>query len=102
MATGIAVSDKCLDAYQALSKREYGTVIIKLNEEHTEFVIDKCLPPTAGNPEAEWKTLIETIPKDNCRFIITDFSWKETPTVVKSKIIQIIWSPDSSPIFSKM
>lgn len=102
MASGIAVSTKCEDAFTALDKREYSRIVLKINKDMTMVDLDKTYPPVNGDPEAEWKTFIKSLPENEARYIISDFSWKETPTVVKSKIVMILWSPDYAPIRSKM
>ncbi|CDF40440.1 unnamed protein product [Chondrus crispus] len=98
MASGIAIADKCVEAYKALSKREYGSIILKINDDMSEVGVDKCMPPSAGDLETEWKNLVSGLPENGCRYIISDFSWKETPTVTKSKIIMILWSAEYAPV----
>lgn len=104
MASGIAIHDKCVEAYNALSKREYSTIVLKINDEMTEVSVEKTVPALAPNddPEALWKTVVSGLPENGCRYVITDFSWKETPTVTKSKIIMVLWSADLSPTRHKM
>jgi cofilin len=102
MASGIAVVDECAKAFQGLSKRSYSTIVFKINADMTSVVVDKTYPPSKGNFEAEWKDFIKGLPENDCRYIITDFSWHETATVVKSKICMILWSPEYAPIRPKM
>jgi cofilin len=102
MASGIAVGDECVKAFNGLSKRSYSTIVFKINADMTAVVVDKTFPPSKGNFEAEWKDFIKTLPESDCRYIITDFSWHETATVSKSKICMVLWSPDYAPIRSKM
>lgn len=102
MASGIHVTDKVTETYNALSKRQFSAMVLSINPEMTEIIVEKTTPPTAGDPEAEWKEFVKTMPENDCRYIICDFQWKETPTVVKSKLCMILWSPEYSPIRSKM
>lgn len=102
MASGIAIDPKCIQSYSALSKRDHAAIVLKINEDMTEVNVDRTLPPTSGEPEAEWKSTIDSLPKDDCRFIICDFSWKESPKVVSSKIIMILWSAEDAPVRNKM
>lgn len=102
MSSGIAISEKCMEHFNALQKRTYSAVVLKIDKEMTEVSVDTTLPPSAGDPETEWKDFLKAIPEDDCRFILFDFSWKETPTVTKSKVIMINWSPENSPVRAKM
>ena len=63
--------------------------------------VEKTLPP-AEDPVKEWKEFIKTLPENDCRYILSDFMMKDTPTVTKSKIVMILWSPEYAPIRSKM
>lgn len=98
MASGIAVSDKCVTAYAALSKRSSGVVILRINETMTDVEVDKTLPPPGDDAEAEWKSFIKSLPSEDCRYVIADFAWKVTPTVTKSKVISIVRRPHPHPL----
>lgn len=102
MATGIDVNDNCVSAYHALSKRSHSIVVFKMNPEMTQVVVDKTYPSSRGNFEAEWKDFVKHLPADECRYIVADFQWKDTPTVTKSKVIAILYTSDSAPIRQKM
>jgi len=101
MSSGIVVTDVCSDAYAALSKRQYSAIVLAVNEHCTETCIEKKHPATSGDPETEWKEFSKSLPETDCRFIVADFSWKDSPTVTKSKICMILWSPNDAPIRSK-
>lgn len=90
MASGIAVSDKCVTAYQSLSKRACSVVVLKINEQMTDVEVERTLPPTSGDVEGEWKSFYKALPDDECRYVVADFSWKDTPTVIKSKVISLV------------
>lgn len=90
MASGIAVSDKCVAAYNALSKRSSSIVILNINTAMTDVEVDGTVPPSNGDFESEWKKFIKTLPDDECRYVIADFQWKDTPTVTKSKVISLV------------
>lgn len=102
MASGIAVDDKCIAAYNALSKRSSSIVVFKTNPDMTSVIVDKAFPPSSGDFESEWKDFVKHLPSDECRYIVADFQWKDTPTVTKSKVIFILYSSDNSPIRQKM
>jgi Cofilin/tropomyosin-type actin-binding protein len=90
MASGIGVSDKCVAAYNALSKRASSIVVLKINSSMTDVEVEKTIPPSGGDFEAEWKRFYKTLPDDECRYVIADFQWNDTPTVTKSKVISLV------------
>lgn len=101
MASGIAVHDSFEKTFKELNMRKHAIIVLSINKEMTMVNIEKTVGvPT--DPEVEWKSFIKTIPQDDCRYIVTDFMVKDTPTVTKSKIVMILWSPEYAPIKSKM
>lgn len=92
MASGIAVSDKCVSAYNSLSKRAASIVVLKINSAMTDVEVENSLPPSSGDFEAQWKAFTKTLPDDECRYVIVDFQWNDSPTVVKSKVISVVSS----------
>lgn len=102
MASGIHVTDKCIKAYEEVSQRKFSIVVLKVNGDMTEVEVDKRVPVFSDNIEGDWLAFTKTLPHNDCRFVIADFVWRDTPTVTKSKLCLIFWSPESSPIKSKM
>ncbi|GAB0492640.1 hypothetical protein MMPV_003908 [Pyropia vietnamensis] len=103
MASGIAVNDACIKEYSALSRsRTHRAVILKINDDMSEVVVDGILPKSQGDHEADWKDFVKMLPEADCRYAVVDFEWKDQPTVTKSKICLILWSPEYSRIKSKM
>lgn len=91
-----------MESYNALSKRDHSAIILKVKDDMSEVGVESTLPPTTTDPEAEWKKIMDSLPKDDCRYIICDFSWKESPKVISSKIIMILWAPEDVTTRSKM
>eukprot|EP00168_Porphyra_purpurea_P010111 TRINITY_DN248_c0_g1_i13.p2 TRINITY_DN248_c0_g1~~TRINITY_DN248_c0_g1_i13.p2 ORF type:complete len:143 (-),score=46.18 TRINITY_DN248_c0_g1_i13:351-779(-) len=103
MASGIAVNDQCIKEYQALSRsRTHRAVILKINDDMSEVVVDSILPKSQGDHEGDWKDFVKLLPASDCRYVVVDFEWKDQPTVTKSKICLILWSPEYSSVRSKM
>ncbi|PXF50079.1 Actin-depolymerizing factor 8 [Gracilariopsis chorda] len=102
MASGIAVSDKCIDAYTALRKSEYSRVILKITDAADLIELESTHLRSAKEPEEDWKDFVKSLPEDSARYIISDFTVKETPTVSKAKILVLLWNPDGAPIRSKL
>lgn len=103
MASGIAVNDSCIKEYSALSRsRTHRAVILKINDDMSEVIVDGILPKSKGDHEGDWKDFVKMLPEADCRYAVVDFEWKDQPTVTKSKICLILWSPEYSRVRSKM
>lgn len=103
MSSGIAIGEDYATSLEGLNKRAHSVVILKINKAMTAVEVEKVIKATPeSDPVAEWKNLIKTMPEGDCRYVIADFQFKATPTVTKSKIIMILWSPATAPIRSKM
>lgn len=103
MSSGIAIAGEYATSLEGLNKREHSVVILKINKGMTAVEVDKVIKATPdSDPVAEWKNIIKQMPEGDCRYVISDFQFKETPTVTKSKIIMILWSPDDAPTKAKM
>lgn len=100
MASGIEVPDAIVNAYKEVKQRKYSAIIIKVQNE--EMILEKTFPTSSGNPADEWKEIVSGLNENECRFIVCDFQVKETELVIKGKLILIKWTPDYSPIRSKM
>ncbi len=102
MASGIGISSDFDKAIQSLNKRDCSAVVLRINKEMTEIFVERTIKPISGDPEAPWKDFVKSLPESDCRYILTDFQVRDTPTVTKSKIVMISWSPEYSPVRSKM
>eukprot|EP00834_Sanchytrium_tribonematis_P001630 NODE_41_length_34096_cov_2.002235.p26 type:complete len:139 gc:universal NODE_41_length_34096_cov_2.002235:30980-31396(+) len=95
MASGVAVSDVCLNAFQDLKMNKKSKFILyKLNKDLTEVVVDQTSNGT-------YEEFIHALPKKECRYAVFDleFDFGEGP---RSKIVFFTWSPDESKIREKM
>eukprot|EP00835_Amoeboradix_gromovi_P003659 NODE_250_length_12902_cov_0.423182.p8 type:complete len:139 gc:universal NODE_250_length_12902_cov_0.423182:3774-3358(-) len=95
MASGVAVNDACMSAFQDLKmSKKFKYILYKLNDELTEVVVDKA---SSGS----YEEFLGVLPKKGCRYAVFDleFDFGEGP---RSKIIFFTWSPDESKIKEKM
>lgn len=99
MSSGLTVSPKSIESYNGISSRKFRVLILRADP--NEIVLENSFGPGSGNVEMDWKEVVATLPDDDCRFLVCDFQMQETPTVTKSKIIFVSWSPDTSPIRTK-
>merc|ERR1712224_154013 len=99
MASGVGVSDECVQKFQELKlghKLRY--VLYRLSDDLSEIVIDK-----EGQPSAEYTEFTAALPKDDCRYAVYDFEYDQPDGGGKrSKILFVLWSPDTAKIKSKM
>lgn len=102
MSSGIEVTNEILQKFEEVRLRKYSTITLKISDDGKDIVLDKTYGPSSGDPESEWKEVVADLSESACRFLICDFQVKETPTVTKSKLIMISWTPEYSPIRSKM
>lgn len=122
MASGIKVNEECLTKFQELkSKGTYKYLILKLNDEKTEFVVEtskegremtKKKSETAASYSMdeekatydEFRDLL-CVAKEakDCRYAVYDFQYETKGTqMMKNKIIFFHWSPDTTPVKVKM
>ncbi|GBE83055.1 hypothetical protein BKA93DRAFT_560165 [Sparassis latifolia] len=96
MASGIGVNSECLEAFQELKlgkKSKY--IIFKINDEHTEVVVEKT------SPSKSYEDFLADLPEGECRWAIYDFEY-EKEGGIRNKITFFSWSPDDAKIKAKM
>ena len=96
MSTGVQVDGNVITEFNDFKLRnKYRYIIFKI--EGSSVVIDK----TAG-PESDYASFNSSLPDDDCRYAVFNFEY-ETPTDGKrSKIVFVLWAPETSKIKSKM
>merc|ERR1719378_870829 len=83
MASGVGVSDECVGKFQDLKLGHKNSYIIYKVSDYGQFV--------------------ENLPKDDCRYAVYDFEYDQPDGGGKrSKILFVLWSPDTAKIKSKM
>ncbi|KIY73841.1 actin depolymerizing factor [Cylindrobasidium torrendii FP15055 ss-10] len=97
MASGIAVSPKCLEEFQTLKlgkKTKY--IIYRINNEKTEIVVEKT------SDSASYDEFIADLPETECRWAVYDFEFEKEGEGKRNKICFFMWSPDDAKIKDKM
>ena len=97
MASGVAVNDEVVEAYQELKlghKNKY--FVASLNADNTEIVVTK-----KAGPSATYEEFLADLPANQCRYAVYDFDYDagEGP---RNKILFVVWAPDASKIREKM
>mmetsp|Transcript_7292 Transcript_7292/g.13154 ORF Transcript_7292/g.13154 Transcript_7292/m.13154 type:complete len:145 (-) Transcript_7292:77-511(-) len=105
MASNINVADDVVETFEKLVHgAKYRAVVGKINDSFSEIEVERTLPPLeeGGDLLAAWKEMVESLPENDCRFVLYDFQWKFSETITKSKVILILWSAEYSKVRNKM
>jgi len=101
MSSGVAVSADCMTEYTNLKMNKmYRFVVFKLNDAHTEIVVDQ-----KGARTTTYQDFVDHLSaaakSGECRFAVydVDFKFNDQP---KNKLIFVAWSPEGAKIKQKM
>eukprot|EP00019_Armaparvus_languidus_P010085 CAMPEP_0168579112 /NCGR_PEP_ID=MMETSP0420-20121227/20_1 /TAXON_ID=498008 /ORGANISM="Pessonella sp." /LENGTH=143 /DNA_ID=CAMNT_0008613001 /DNA_START=41 /DNA_END=472 /DNA_ORIENTATION=- len=99
MATGVGVSDDCVTKFGELKLgHKFRYIVFKMSDDLTEIVVEKTAPNSA-----DYDAFKADLPKDDCRYAVYDFEYDQPGGGGKrSKILFVLWSPDTAKIKSKM
>lgn len=96
--SGISLSEDAVNVfYQIRLKSTYRWVLWKINDAGTEVVIEKL-----GAPESTYNEFVASLPQDDCRYAVFDYSFVGGDGQQHSKIVFINWAPDVAKVKSKM
>lgn len=102
MVSGVAVNENCINTFTNIVKgRKFRGVLFKINEDMTEVLVDKTFAPGDGSPVSEWDECRKALPNTDCRYIAYDMEY-DHQGARKSRLIFILWSPETSKVRSKM
>lgn len=92
--SGYEIAENVVQAYKDLRfNRTYKSLVLMLQEE--EVTLEKTY-------SGGYDTLVEELPEDTPRYIITDFTFTNRAGLESEKIILIFYCPLVSPIREKM
>ncbi|KAI0338864.1 hypothetical protein BDW22DRAFT_1337022, partial [Trametopsis cervina] len=96
-ASGIGVSQQCLDVFQELKiGKKHKYIIYGLSSDLTEIVVVKT------SSETDYETFIGDLPEGECRYAVYDFEFEAEGGGKRNKIIFASWVPDDAKIKAKM
>ncbi|KIH94968.1 cofilin [Sporothrix brasiliensis 5110] len=106
--SGASASQECVTAYNELKlNKKYKYIIYKLNDKHTEIVIENA--STEGDWEVFRNQLVNATTKTRTgegkgpRYAVYDFEYNlASGEGTRNKLTFIAWSPDDAPIMAKM
>lgn len=91
------VNQDCLTSFDHLKfQHSYQGLIFKVHEQR-EVVVEHHVPLNA--PFSEFK---QTLPRNEPRFAVFDYHFISNDGHAREKLIFVHWSPDTSPVGSKM
>ena len=92
--SGYEIPEEVSKAYDSLRfERTYKSIILKLQDD--QVALDQA-------SSEGYESLVETLPVNSPRFIITDFSFTNRAGLESEKIILIFYCPMESPVKERM
>ena len=95
--SGITVTDEVVTAYNELKlqhKNKY--VIFRISDDYKEVVVDKY------GGSGSYSDFTAELTGSQCRYGIVDYEYQTADGRSTSKILFVVWAPDSAPIKAKM
>ena len=97
MSSGIDCTDECVDAFNALKlKHTTPYIIFKITDDFEEIEVLK-----QGEKGSSYDDFMEELPENACRYAVYDYEFEDDGRK-QSKILFVVWAPDSSKIKEKM
>ena len=86
-----------MEAFNELKlKHSFKYIIYALNSSQTEIEVVK-----KGDKDASYDSFLEELPENDCRYAIFDYEFEDDGRK-QSKILFVVWAPDTAKIKPKM
>ncbi|KAI6168551.1 hypothetical protein EDD17DRAFT_1772914 [Pisolithus thermaeus] len=96
MASGVTVSDQCINDFRELKlKHNHKYIIYSLSADLRNIVTVKT------SSEPEYEKFLADLPENECRWAVYDFEFAKDGAR-RNKICFVSWSPDEARIKQKM
>jgi len=97
MASGVKVSDDCVEKYNQLKlSKDIRYVIFRITDANDEIIVDQT-----GPKGADYNSFLDKLPKDDTRYAVYDFEY-ELEGGLRNKILFVVWAPDTAKLKRKM
>ena len=97
MATGVVASDEVVNAYNDIKMgHKHRFAIFKISADASSVVVEST------SNETDWVAFTKSLPAKECRYVVYDFHFQSEDGGDRSKILFIVWAPDSAKIKDKM
>ena len=100
VSVGIHPTNEHIELFESVkTDRKNRALSLKLNDARNALELD-----FVEGRDFTLEQLAEKLPPNDCRFVVFDFEYKtfESPPRETSKLILIMWNPDSAPIKVRM
>ena len=92
------MADKVIESFEDIKLRhKFRYALYKRNDTDTEIVIDSTAPNSAS-----FGDFVANLPANQCRYAIFDFEYNLGNDGNRSKILFVVWAPDTAKIKDKM
>ena len=86
MATGVKVTDECINVYQDLKlKKKYKYIVYKLTADNTTIEVERTAECS------DYDEFVSALPVDDCRYAVYDFAWDTNGEGLRNKICFYTW-----------
>jgi cofilin len=103
--SGIGLAEEVTQYFQELKLgKKHAYVLYKISDDNRSIVVEKRGEKDAlKKPEAQYEEFVNSLPSDQCRYAIYDFTY-DLPNGegTRNKIIFFAWSPDTAKVKNKM
>ncbi|XP_076435139.1 uncharacterized protein LOC143274987 [Babylonia areolata] len=104
MSSGVKLGEKCFEIFNKVKMNSKGHkrrfVVYKITDDLTEIIEDECIKCEDNHPQF-WE-LIQRLPDKDARYIVYDYPFKAKSGADTSKLIQLMWCPEHTPVKHKM
>ncbi|KAL0248399.1 hypothetical protein GEMRC1_003635 [Eukaryota sp. GEM-RC1] len=95
--SGIAVDPKCTRIFEELKLGKQHRYIVFRMDPTYKLVVDESI----GGRDATYEDFVGTLPENDSRYAVFDFEFQHSDGP-RNKLLFIMWSPETSPVRSKM
>lgn len=101
MSSGIRIDDQVKLQFDALKlQHKYRWLLLKITNDC--IVVDTSMPTSVANSEQSYREFTQAMPTDEGRYGIFDLEYTLGTDGVRSKLVLVSWSPDTSSVRERM
>ncbi|KAG4302447.1 hypothetical protein PCANB_001258 [Pneumocystis canis] len=95
--SGVQVNEECLTTFQQLKQGKlHKYIIFAINSDNTHIIVEKT------SSSLDYQQFIMDLPENDCRYAVYDLEYHLEGEGKRTKMCFFVWSPETSPIRSKM
>ena len=97
--SGVAVAEDCLSVFNKVKMRSKGLQWATFRVEENEGSV---LTAATGEVSGDYDDFIAALPESECRYAIYDYKYVNADDCEFSKLVFVVWNPDSARLKNKM